>query len=139
VESFASLTGITKNLLPYWLTRYPDHPLASLPVDRAARAVRSYGERGDAMALAIFTQQAVAIGRLFSIVANFTDPEAYFIGGGVVEAEAHFRDWYLSVVRDHTDLRDEQRALVTMTVVPDLDMAGARGSAYAALDLLGPD
>ena len=43
------------------------------------------------------------------------------------------------MVRDHTDLRDEQRALVTMTVVPDLDMAGARGSAYAALDLLGPD
>ena len=27
VESVASLTGIERNLLPYWLTRYPDHPL----------------------------------------------------------------------------------------------------------------
>src|SRR5215470_11804164 len=26
-ESFASLTGITKNLLPYWLTRFPGHQL----------------------------------------------------------------------------------------------------------------
>ena len=26
-ESFASLTGIQKNLLPYWLTRYPGHAL----------------------------------------------------------------------------------------------------------------
>ena len=26
-ESVASLTGIEKNLLPYWLSRYPDHEL----------------------------------------------------------------------------------------------------------------
>ena len=30
VESVASLTGIVKNLLPYWLSRYPDHPLAAM-------------------------------------------------------------------------------------------------------------
>ena len=28
VESVASLTGIERNLLPYWLTRFPDHELA---------------------------------------------------------------------------------------------------------------
>ena len=27
-ESVASLTGIEKNLLPHWLTRFPDHELA---------------------------------------------------------------------------------------------------------------
>jgi glucokinase len=27
-ESVASLTGIRQNLLPFWLTRYPDHPPA---------------------------------------------------------------------------------------------------------------
>ncbi|MGD6006370.1 ROK family protein, partial [Xanthomonas citri pv. citri] len=57
VESVASLAGITNNLLPYWLTRYPDHPLADLPLVQAAKAVRSFGERGDEMALAIFGQQ----------------------------------------------------------------------------------
>ncbi len=29
LESVASLSGIENNLLPYWLTRYPDHPLAA--------------------------------------------------------------------------------------------------------------
>ena len=28
-ESIASLTGIEKNLLPFWLTKFPGHPLAS--------------------------------------------------------------------------------------------------------------
>ena len=38
----------------------------------AARAVRGYAEKGDEMALRIFEQQAKAIGRMFSIAANFT-------------------------------------------------------------------
>ena len=44
VESVASLTGILRNLLPYWLTKHPEHPLAALPLADAAKAVRSYGE-----------------------------------------------------------------------------------------------
>jgi predicted NBD/HSP70 family sugar kinase len=50
-----------------------------------AKAVRGYAEKGDKMALRIFEQQAKAIGRMFSIAANFTDPDAYFVGGGIVE------------------------------------------------------
>lgn len=136
-ESVASLTAIGKNLLPYWLSRYPDHPLASLPLPQAARQLRSYGERGDAMALAVFSQQAAALGRLLTIAANFTDPDAYFVGGGVVEAESGFRDWFLENVRDHTLLRPEQQAVSAFALVPDLDMAGARGSALAALQHAG--
>ena len=34
-ESVASLTGITRNLLPYWLTRFPGHELAGVPIARA--------------------------------------------------------------------------------------------------------
>lgn len=136
-ESIASLTGIVRNLLPYWLGRYPDHPLAAVtPVREAAKQVRGYAERGDAMALAIFEQQAMAMGRLFTIAANVTDPHAYFVGGGVVEAEAHFRDWFLATVREHTRLRDEQQAIAEFVVVPDRDMAGARGAAVAALTRL---
>jgi glucokinase len=131
-ESIASLTAIGKNLLPYWLSQFPDHPLADQPADVAAKLVRGYGEAGDPLALKIFEQQAMAIGRLLTIAANFTDPHAYLLGGGVVEAAAHFRDWFLRLVRQHTLLREEQARNSSIALVPDLDMAGARGSAIAA-------
>ena len=134
-ESIASLTGIEKNLLPFWLSRYPRHELAKAEsLAKAAKLVRAYGEEGDEMALAIFAQQAQAVGRLFTIAANFTDPDAYFIGGGVVEAAPHFREWFLGKVREHTALKDEQLRASRLEVVPDLDMAGARGAAIAALE-----
>jgi predicted NBD/HSP70 family sugar kinase len=134
-ESVASLTGIEKNLLPYWLTRHPDHELARTgSMAKAAKLVRTYGEEGDALALAIFEQQAKAVGRLFTIAANFTDPDAYFLGGGVVEAAPHFRKWFLDRVREHTALKEEQQRAARLEVVPDLDMAGARGAAIAALE-----
>lgn len=133
VESVASLTGIANNLLPYWLTRYPEHELARVsPVSTAAKLVRGHGEAGDEMALAIFRQQAMAIGRLFTIAASFTDPDVYFLGGGVVETAPEFREWFLAEVRQHTQLRKEQAGAATVALVPDRDMAGARGSAIAA-------
>jgi predicted NBD/HSP70 family sugar kinase len=138
VESVASLTGIQRNLLPYWITQYPEHPVAQLSIRDGAREIRSYGERGDEMALKIFEQQAIAIGRLFTIAANFTDPDAFFVGGGVVEAEPHFRDWFLDTVRAATTLRDEQLATARFAIVSDLDMAGSRGSALAALHAIRP-
>ena len=78
-------------------------------------------------------QQAAALGRLFTIAANFTDPHAYFLGGGVVEAAPHFRQWFLNTVRETTQLREEQMKAARFALVPDLDMAGARGAAVAAL------
>ena len=36
----ASLTGIRHNLLPYWLTQYPDHELVGAPIDEAAKPPR---------------------------------------------------------------------------------------------------
>ncbi|GAA1761616.1 ROK family protein [Luedemannella helvata] len=132
-ESIASLKGIENNLLPYWLKRYPDHELNEVGSRaKAARLVRSYGERGDELALRIFEQQAMALGRLFTIAANFTDPAAYFIGGGVVETGLEFRTWFLDTVRRHTQLRAEQEKAATIALVPDRDMAGARGAAIAA-------
>jgi glucokinase len=100
---------------------------------QAAKLVRSYSKDKDPMALRIFEQQAMALGRLFTIAANFTDPAAYFLGGGVVETTPELREWFLDRVRENTVLRDEQRQLTTLALVPDLDMAGARGSAIAAL------
>ncbi len=99
LESVASLSGIERNLLPYWLA-----PLPRPPARRARRRDRRapqpatsarYGEKGDELALQIFAQQAAAIGRMFTIASNYTDPDAYFVGGGVVESAPHFRDWFL--------------------------------------------
>jgi glucokinase len=135
VEGVASLTGIERNLLPFWLSRHPEHELARVgSITQAAKLVRAYGEKGDPLALRIFEQQAIAIGRLFTIAANFTDPHGYFVGGGVVEAASHFREWFFSKVRESTRLKEEQEAVARFTVVPDLDMAGARGAALAALE-----
>ena len=131
-ESIASLTGITRNLLPYWLTRFPDHELHAVDIAKAAKLVRGYAERGDEMALAIFRQQAMAMGQVFSIAAKFTDPDTYFVGGGVIEAAPHFRDWFVASVKEHTKFYVEQSQIAEITLVPDLDMAGARGSAIAA-------
>lgn len=132
-ESIASLTGIEKNLLPYWLTQFPGHELgAAESPAKAAKLIRGLGVAGDPLALRIFEQQAMAVGRLLTIASNFTDPDVYFIGGGVVEAAPQFRDWFLDQVRANTALRDEQSAAASILLVPDLDMAGARGSAIAA-------
>jgi predicted NBD/HSP70 family sugar kinase len=135
-ESVASLTGIEKNLLPYWLQRFPGHELSREPIARAAKLLRGYAEKGDPLARKVFEQQAIALGGLFTIAANFTDPDAYFVGGGVVETEPQFRNWFLDIVRQHTRLRQEQARVARFALVPDLDMAGARGAAVAALESL---
>lgn len=136
-ESVASLTGIQRNLLPYWLTRFENHELSRVAdTKEAAKLVRAYGERGDPLARRIFEQQAMAIGRLFTIAANYSDPDTYFLGGGVVETSPKFRQWFLATVREHTALREEQVRVATFALVPDLDMAGARGAAIAALGAL---
>ena len=136
-ESVASLTGIEKNLLPYWLTRFPDHELARAgSIGEAAKLVRGYGDSDDPLALEILGQQAMALGRLFTIASNFIDPSAYFVGGGVVEASPKFREWFLAQVREHTLLRYEQLKVATFALIPDRDMAGSRGAALAAFHSL---
>jgi predicted NBD/HSP70 family sugar kinase len=107
-----------------------------MPIAQAAKEVRGYGVSGDRLARRIFEQQAMALGRLFTIAANFTDPTAYFVGGGVVEATPEFGEWFLQRVREHTKLREEQARIAIFALVADRDMAGARGSALAARDSL---
>jgi len=137
-ESVASLTAIERNLLPYWLTRFPDHELARTgSMSEAAKLVRGLGDAGDPLALEIFSQQAMALGRLFTIASNFLDSSAYFVGGGVVEASPEFGQWFIERVRHHTSLREEQLESATFALIPDLDMAGARGAALAAFDSFG--
>ena len=84
--------AIERNLLPFWLTRYPDHPLgASLDRDRRPAGARARRPPATRWRGGSSTQQATAIGRMFTIASNFVDPDVYFVGGGVIEAEAPFR------------------------------------------------
>ena len=121
-----------QNLLPWWLSQYPSHPLAAMDPAQAARSLRGFAVGGDELALAIFRQQATAIGRLLTICMNVIDPDVCFVGGGVLEADAAFRERYLADVRAGLTYRKQQSGELVVTAVPDLDMAGARGAALAA-------
>ena len=132
LESVASLTAIELNLLPHYLPRYPGHPLADLPPKDAAKKVRGLAERGDALSREIFQAQAWALAAHIDQMINVLDPDAVFIGGGVVEASNEFRDWFLGAIRLAIPFRLEQADL-QIDIVPDGDRAGARGVAvYAA-------
>lgn len=134
-ESWASLTAIRNNLLPYYLQKNPSHPLWQVDDANGARSkqVLALGESGDPMARKIFEKQAIALAVLFDIAMQFLDLDAFFIGGGVMQTRPEFRDWFLAVVRRRLPLRDEQRG-VTVEAAPDGDMAGARGAARLALE-----
>ncbi len=135
LESIASLTGIEKNLLPFFLPRYPDHPLHGLPAKEAAKKVRGLAEEGDPMALEIFRTQTYAIAAHLELMINALDPDAVFIGGGGVEASEAFRARYLDGIQSAIHYREDQRGL-PIHIVPDGDRAGARGSALYALQTL---
>jgi glucokinase len=133
-ESWASLSGIRNNLLPYYLGKYPNHPLRDVrDISERAKQVRSFGERGDEMARLIFKKQAIALAVLFDIAMQFLDLDTFFVGGGVMQAQPDFREWFLQVIREHLPLRDEQTG-VSVETAPDGDMAGARGAARLALE-----
>ena len=51
-----------------------------------------------------------------------------------MEAAPEFREWFLARVRENTYLREEQARVARFELVPDLDMAGARGAALAAME-----
>ena len=134
-ESVASLTGIEKNLLPYWLTRYPDHELHQVQSLRAAaKHVRGLGETGrpagpeDLRAAGDGDRPPVHDRGELHRSARVLRRRRRGRGGAAVP------DWFLATVRENTQLRDEQEKVATLALVPDRDMAGARGAAIAARD-----
>ena len=84
------------------------------------------------MALALFDQQAAALGRLFTIAANFNDPSRLLRGRRSGGGGAALRRVVPRPGPRAHDLREEQAAVARFVLVPDRDMAGARGSALAA-------
>ena len=119
-ESVASLTGIEKQ--PAALLADPVSRITSCaaPADRQGRQAgpRATARRATRWRCKIFEQQAMAIGRLFTIAANFTDPNAYFVGGGVVETAPQFRDWFLARSGSTPACARSRRAVAAFALVP---------------------
>ena len=136
LESLCSLTAIRQTLLPYFLPRYPGHPLHGVEPAKAAVKVRNLADEGDAMSREIFRVQASALGLFLDQMVNLFDPDGFLIGGGALEASSAFRGWFLGEVRAAMPTqRAEQEPRIEL--MPDGDTAGARGAALEAVRVFG--
>jgi glucokinase len=135
LESLCSLTGIEKNLLPYFLPRYSDHPLAKQDSHQAAKLVRGLADRGDPMCKDIFRVQAHTLGLFFDEMVNTFDPDALIVGGGALETSPEFQSWFLNEIRVGMPTQREEQVGIPIYVMPNGDTAGARGAAIEALKL----
>ena len=139
LESVASLSGIENNLLPYWLTRYPDHPLAA---EESIRRGRQGGARlrrarrrdgaADLRAAGDGDRADVHDRRQLHRSRRLLRRWRRGRGGAALPRLVRRQG-----ARAHL-LREEQALVATIALVPDLDMAGARGSAMAALHAIRP-
>ena len=134
LESIASLTAIERSLLPYFLKKYPGHELGKAADLRvAAKLVRGLAEKGDALGRKIFRVQAHALGLFFDCMVNTFDPDAFLVGGGVLEASAEFQKWFLDEIRAGMPAQRAEQAHIPIYAMPNGNTAGARGAAIEAL------
>ncbi|MGB2624930.1 MAG: ROK family protein [Candidatus Acidiferrum sp.] len=135
LESLCSLTAIERNLLPYFLPRFPGHELAKLDHHQAAKHVRGLADKGDPMCKEVFRVQAHALGLFFDEMVNTFDPDAFIVGGGALETSEGFQRWFLNEIRVGMPNQREEQAGIPIYVMPNGDTAGARGAAIEALNL----
>lgn len=136
LESLCSLTAITNSLLPHFLAKNPEHELAQLgDIVKAAKLVRGMAEKGDRLCKDIFRVQAHALGRFFDEMVNTFDPDALIVGGGAIETNADFQNWFVSEIRNGMPTQREEQADIPIHIMPNGDTAGARGAAIEALKL----
>ena len=135
LESLCSLTAIEKNILPYFLPRYPRHELAKLDLHQAAKVVRGLAEKGDPLCQEVFRVQAHALGLFFDEMVNTFDPDAFIVGGGALETSKEFQHWFIEQIRAAMPTQRAEQAGIPIHVMPNGDTAGARGAAIEALKL----
>jgi glucokinase len=135
LESVCSLTAIERNILPYFLPRYPGHDLAKVDLHQAAKLVRGLAEKGDPLSREVFRVQAHALGLFFDEMVNTFDPDAFIVGGGALETGKQFQNWFIEQIRVAMPPQREEQAGIPIYVMPNGDTAGARGAAIEALKL----
>jgi len=132
LESLCSLTAIERNILPYFLPRYPGHELAKCDLHQAAKLVRGLADKGDALSREVFRVQAHALGLFWDEMINTFDPDALIVGGGALEAGPEFQRWFLNEIRAGMPTQRKEQAGLPIHVIPNGDTAGARGAAIEA-------
>jgi len=132
LESLCSLTAIERNILPYFLPRYPGHELTKLDPHQAAKLVRGLADKGDALSREVFRVQAHALGLFFDEMVNTFDPDALIVGGGAIEASPEFQKWFIDEIRAGMPTQRAEQASIPIHVIPNGDTAGARGAAIEA-------
>ncbi len=135
LESLCSLTGIEKNILPFFLGKYPNHELSHLDSNVAAKKVRGLAEAGDKLCREVFRVQANALGLFFDEMINTFDPDALIVGGGALETGREFQHWFLTEIRRAMPQQRNEQVDIPIYVMPNGDTAGARGAAIEALKL----
>jgi len=133
LESLCSLTAIERNILPYFLPRYPGHDLSKMDPHQAAKLVRGLADGGDPLCKEIFRVQAHALGLFFDEMVNTFDPDALIVGGGALETSPEFQRSFLAEIRVGMPTQREEQADISIHVMPNGDTAGARGAALEAL------
>jgi predicted NBD/HSP70 family sugar kinase len=84
------------------------------------------------MCQAIFRVQARALGLFFDQMINTFDPDALIIGGGAIETEKSFQQWFINEVRQGMPTQREEQQDIVIEIMPNGDTAGARGAAIEA-------
>ena len=127
LESLCSLTAIGRTFLPYFLPRYPGHELVHSQRRRCKqpKLVRGLAEHGDPMSLDIFRVQAHALGLFFDEMVNTFDPDALLIGGGALETNVEFQNWFIAEIRKAMPKPREEQADILIRIMPNGDTAGA--------------
>jgi glucokinase len=134
LESLCSLTAIGRTFLPYFLPKFPGHELSTIKdLGQAAKMVRGLAEHGDPLCKEIFRVQAHALGLFFDEMVNTFDPDALLIGGGALETNVEFQEWFISEIRNAMPKPREEQADILIRIMPNGDTAGARGAAAQAL------
>ena len=137
LESLCSLTAIERTILPWALARTPGHELAREGnLRKAATRVRGLAERGDELCRDVFRVQARALGLFFDEMINTFDPDALIVGGGAIEADGAFQEWFISEVRAGMPVQREEQSDIPIHIMPNGDCAGARGAAVEALRVM---
>jgi len=62
-------------------------------------------------------------------------PDAFIVGGGVLEASAEFGKWFLDEIKKGMPTQREEQAGIPIYSMPNGDTAGARGAAIEALTM----
>jgi predicted NBD/HSP70 family sugar kinase len=135
LESLCSLTAIERNILPYFLLKYPGHELSKVDLHQAAKLVRGLADKGDSLCKEVFRVQAQALGLFFDEMINTFDPDALIVGGGALETSQPFQQWFMGEIRGAMPAQREEQINIPIHVMPNGDTAGARGAAIEALKL----